>query len=250
MEDANEYKLAEADPSLANFVYCFSCIQNLSRIQEGVIIPNGRVDLSFSKTKDNLFRVLLIGLETKPKILREQDVSAFFAISFNPLAVEYILHQPVADILNNGRTLPDDFWGFGADDLTDFDAFCEKASNKIRSLLPKEIDNRKQKLFELIFSTHGEISVTELSKKVFWSTRQMNEYFNQQFGLSVKAYCNILRFQASLPHIKEGKLYPQLNFHDQSHFIKEIRKLSGASPKELYKNKNSRFLQFLPARRR
>jgi len=97
----------------------------------------------------------------------------------------------------------------------------------------------------LIFDSKGEMSVKELSEKVFWSSRQINQYFNQQFGMSLKAYCNILRFQASLSQIKEGKLFPQLNFYDQSHFIKEIKKHSGVSPKELYKNENSRFLQFL-----
>ena len=80
---------------------------------------------------------------------------------------------------------------------------------------------------------------------MFWSTRQINQYFNHQFGISLKTYCNILRFQASLSHIKEGKLFPQLNYYDQSHFIKEIKKLSGALPKDLFKNKNSRFLQLL-----
>jgi len=111
--------------------------------------------------------------------------------------------------------------------------------------LPGAIDERKRNLFELIFTTNGEISVKELSERIFWSERQINRYFNQQFGLSLKTYCNILRFQASLLHIKQGELYPQLNFADQSHFIKEIKKLSGVSPKELHKNENDRFLQFL-----
>ncbi|WP_197492232.1 helix-turn-helix domain-containing protein [Arachidicoccus ginsenosidimutans] len=141
--------------------------------------------------------------------------------------------------------MPDDFLDFNADDLNDFDAFCTKATQKIQSLLPKEIDERKRKLFELIFATNGELSVKELSEKVYWSARQINQYFNKQFGLSLKAYCNILRFQASLSHIKEGQLFPQLNYYDQSYFIKEIKRLSGASPKELFKNENDRFLQFL-----
>jgi AraC-like DNA-binding protein len=111
--------------------------------------------------------------------------------------------------------------------------------------VPKEIDERKRFLFELILAANGEISIKELSEKVLWSERQINRYFNQQFGLSTKAYCNILRFQASLQHIQEGTLFPQLNFTDQSHFIKEIKKLSGVSPKELFKNQNDRFLQFL-----
>lgn len=185
-----------------------------------------------------------MGLETQPKSANIM-FSAFFAINFNPLSVEYIFQHPIADILNSGKKLPANFWDFTIDDLNDFDEFCTKATRKIQSLLPVAIDERKRKLFELIFTSNGEISVKELSEKIFWSERQINRYFNQQFGLSLKTYCNILRFQASLRHIKHGELYPQLNFADQSHFIKEIKKLSGVSPKELHKNKNDRFLQFL-----
>ena len=243
--NAPQHKLAKPDKSIADFVYCFSSIQNLSDISEGVIIPNGRIDLSFSKTTDGRFRISLLGLESKPKLMPKQNVYSFFAINFNPIAVEYILNLSIADILDSGKILPNNFWGFSVDDLNDFDAFCKKATRIIQSLLPKAIDERKHKLFELIFATNGEIPVKELSEKVFWSARQINQYFNQQFGLSLKAYCSILRSQASLPHIKEGKLFPQLNYYDQSHFIKEIKKLSGASPKELHKNQNSRFLQFL-----
>ncbi|SDK13022.1 Helix-turn-helix domain-containing protein [Pedobacter sp. ok626] len=245
MNDIPIHTLAKPDRSISDFVYCFSSIQNLSEIVEGVIIPNGRIDLSFYKTSDGQFHISLLGLETKPKLTPGQSISAFFAINFNPLAVEYILGHSVADILDKGKSLPNDFWDFSIDSLNDFDAFCEKATQKIQSLLPKDVDERKRKLFALVFETNGEIAVKELSERVAWSSRQINQYFNQQFGISLKVYCNILRFQASLSHIKEGKLFPQLNYYDQSHFIKEIKKLSGASPKELFKNENGRFLQFL-----
>ena len=244
MDNNINFKLIKPDKSLADYVYCFTLLQNLSDNKEAVVIPNGKIDLMFSKTTDNQLRISLLGLETKPKYAR-QEVTNFFSISFNPLAVEYILRLSVADILNSGKVLANDFWDFNVDDLNDFDAFCNKISQKIQSLIPREIDERKRKLFELILIANGETSIKELSEKVIWSERQINRYFNQQFGLSLKAYCNILRFQASLLHIKEGQLLPQLNFTDQSHFIKEIKKLSGVSPKELFKNKNDRFLQFL-----
>jgi AraC-like DNA-binding protein len=245
MNNNFHFKLVRPDKPLADFVYSFSSLQNISEIAEGVIVPNGRIDLIFFRTIDNDFLISLLGLETKPKLMPRQHISTFFAINFNPLAVEYVIHHPVSDILNSGKILMNDFWGFHADDLNDFDMFCEKATLKIQSLLPKEIDERKRTLFERIFASNGEISVKELSEKLFWSERQINQYFNQQFGVSLKAYCNILRFQASLSHIKEGKLFPQLDYYDQSHFIKEIKKFSGVSPKELFKNQNDRFLQFL-----
>ncbi|MEA5460317.1 AraC family transcriptional regulator [Arcicella sp. LKC2W] len=244
MEKNINFKLIKPDKSISDYVYCFSSLQNLSDFNEAVIIPNGRIDLIFSKTKDNLLLVSLLGLETKPKYAK-QEVTNFFSVSFNPLAVEYILNLSVADILNGGKILDENFWDINIDDLNDFDNLCSKVSEKIHSLIPKKNDERKRKLFDLIFESNGEISIKELSKKIVWSERQINRYFNHYFGLSLKAYCNILRFQASLPHIKEGKLLPQLNFTDQSHFIKEVKKLSGVSPKELFKNENDRFLQFL-----
>lgn len=239
------YELLKPEAVLADFVYCFSSLQNLSGFNEGVIIPNGKIDLIFSKTADNQFRVMLMGLETKPKPMPKQVISTFFAISFNPLALEYVLRQSIAGFVDSGKELPDDFWGFTIADLNDFEAFCDKASQKLKSLLPKGIDERKRKLFGLIFETDGEMPIRELSEKVSWSERQINRYFNQQLGISLKTYCKILRFQASLFHIQKGELSPQLNFTDQSHFIKEIKKLSGVSPKELFKNQNDRFLQFL-----
>ncbi len=80
------------------------------------------------------------------------------------------------------------------------------------TLIKPNIDIRKRKLFELIYSSKGSISVKELSEKVFWTSRQINRYFNQRFGISLKAYCNILRFRESLHHIKEGELFPEIKF--------------------------------------
>lgn len=245
MSNSLEYHLIKPDEALRDFVYCFSSLQNLSDFSGGIIVPNGKIDLLFCKTTGDIFQIILMGLETKPKAMPKRDIEIFFAISFNPLALEYVFGESIADLINSGKELPPDFWGFNILDLNNFTAFCEKASQKIISLLPVKIDERKRKLFDLIFSSNGEISIKELSEKISWSERQINRYFNKQLGLSLKAYCNILRFQASLPYIKEGKLVPQLNYTDQSHFIKEIKKLSGVSPKELFKNQNDRFLQFL-----
>ena len=244
MNNNFHFKIVRPDKPLADFVYSFSSLQNISDIAEGVIVPNGRIDLIFFRTTDNQFLISLLGLETKPKLMPRQHISTFFAINFNPLAVEYVLHQSIADILNTGRILMNNFWGFNADDLNDFDKFCEKATQKIQSLLPKEIDERKRTLFEWIFASNGEISIKEFSEKLFWGERQINQYFNQQFGLSLKAYCNILRFQASLSHIKEGKLFPQLDYYDQSHFIKEIKNSPAFHPKSCSKIKTTVFYNF------
>lgn len=245
MDNDFEYKLIKPDKSLADFVESFWLLQNHSNTnKEVVILPDGRIDLTFFQSAKEPFRIILSGIETHSDKAIFATKTTMFAISLKLLATEYILRNTISNLLDNAKFLPVNFWNFNATDLQDFGLFCKKASQKIKSLLPKEIDNRKRKLFDLIYSSNGALTINELSEKVFWSSRQINRYFNQQFGLSLKAYCNILRFRDSFNHIKDGKLFPQQNFADQSHFIKEVKKLSGVSPKELKRNQNDRFIQF------
>lgn len=215
---------------------------NSDEVKEVVIVPDGRVDLFFIRSGSEPFRVIQVGLETGPdqRIIPPQTLA--YTISFKPLAVEYILHTSIADIVNIAKELPGDLWGFIPGALENFDVFYAKATEQIISLLPKEVDNRKLELFRLIYASNGEMPVHELSEKVFWSSRQINRYFTQQFGLSLKAFCTILRFRKSLEHIAEGVLFPELNFTDQAHFIKEIKKYAGVVPKDLAKNANDRFI--------
>lgn len=244
MDNDLAYKLVKPDKSISGFVESFWYLHNQSdKDKETIGLPDGLIDLFLVQSPAAAFHIVLIGAGTEP---HEQGIikahSLRFAISFKLPAVEYLLQQPVADIVNSGRLLPTDFWGFNSGDLDDFDAFCQKATQKIRSLIPTETDSRKQQLFDLIYASKGSVTVKELSEKVFWSSRQINRYFNQQFGISLKTYCKILRFRASLDHIAGGKLFPEENFADQTHFIREIKKFSGVVPKELLKNKNDRFI--------
>jgi AraC-like DNA-binding protein len=243
MDNGFSLKFIKPDGSIAGFVESIGMFHNASdKAKEVVVIPDGRVDLFFWKPAGEAFQILLMGLETASEQRSVLPHTKAFVISFKPLAVEYILHTSIAGILNSAKNMPLDLWNFNAGDLDDFDVFYNKASAKIRSLLPKEIDGRKQKLFELAYSSNGEMSVSELSEKASWSSRQINRYFSQQLGLSLKTYCNILRFRASLDHVAQGKLFPELNFTDQTHFIKAIKKFAGVVPKELSKNENDRFL--------
>ncbi|MCQ9640923.1 AraC family transcriptional regulator [Chryseobacterium sp. WG14] len=237
------YNFIEPDQAIADFVENLGTFQNLSgEPKEVVIIPDGRVDLFFMQSPAEPFCVTLLGLETYPEQREIPSKTTAFVVSFKPIAVEYILNTSIADVLNKGKVLSDDFWDFKAEDLYDFKLCCKKATQKIKELLPEKADERKRKLFELMHLSKGEMSVKDLSEKTAWSSRQINRYFTKQLGLSLKAYSTILRFRTSLEHIAQGKLFPELNYTDQNHFIKEIKKFSGVAPKELSKNKNDRFV--------
>jgi len=238
------YQLIKPDDSLADYVESFWLLQNKSTIAKDVVIlPDGRIDLFFSRSASEPFHVTLLGISTHPEQAEIASGTIIFAISLKPLGAELLSGEPVAGIINSGKRMPDGFWEFEEKDLEDFELFCEKASSRIKQLLPEKIDERKKNLFDRIYASNGAVTIKELSDKLFWTNRQLNRWFSPQFGLPLKAYCTIIRFRASFHHIKEGKLYPQQDYADQSHFIKEIKKLSGVLPKELNKNKNGRFIQ-------
>jgi AraC-like DNA-binding protein len=238
-----QYEIIQPDLSLSEFVESFWMITNhYDAEHEIVFLPDGRFDIIFSYSSNEPYNIMQMGLGSHPEQNSIPPKIVMFAVSFKLLAIEYLLNLKAASLLNDAQSLPVDFWGITKSDLNDFENFCKKISAKMLTLIKPDIDSRKQKLFELIYSSNGSLSVKELSEKVYWSSRQINRYFNEQFGISLKAYCNILRFRASLPHIKEGKLYPEQNFTDQTQFIKEIKKFSGVVPKELSKNQNDRFI--------
>ncbi|WP_145855070.1 helix-turn-helix domain-containing protein [Pedobacter suwonensis] len=166
-----------------------------------------------------------------------------FAISFYPIAAEYVFKASFAELQNTRKILPADYWGFSKDDLDDFQTFQQKAVNIVSSLLQEDIDDRKIKLFESIYAARGEITVKALQEKIYWSSRQMNRYFNKWFGITLKSYLNIIRFSNSLKQLKNGDFYPQLGYADQSHFIREVKKFAGVKPFILNKNENDRFIQ-------
>ncbi|MXV13858.1 helix-turn-helix domain-containing protein [Hufsiella ginkgonis] len=240
---AAQSRFIKPPPPLSAFVDFFWMIENPSpEAQDVVVLPDGRIDILFSVSPAEPYGVMLMGLGNRPSQNTILPGSKTFAISFNLSAAVYLPGAGIASTLNTVTSLADDFWGITAADMDNFEHFCQKVSHKMGTMIASRADERKIRLFRLIYAENGAMSVNALAEKVAWNSRQINRYFNKQFGLSLKEYCTILRFRASFAHLKEGKLYPRQDYTDQAHFIKEIKKFSGVVPKELSRNENDRFI--------
>ncbi|MGK4569043.1 hypothetical protein [Flavobacterium sp. 3HN19-14] len=150
MNDDFQFKFITPENEIADFTESIGMFQNSSdEAKEIVIVPDGRIDLFFWKVGQEPWQVILIGLETFPEQRSVPPKTTAFTISFRPLAVEYILKNSIAGIINTAKILPDDFWGFNEQDFTDFETFSAKAAQKITSLLPTAIDERKTKTLQI-----------------------------------------------------------------------------------------------------
>jgi AraC-like DNA-binding protein len=240
-----EHKIVKPCPALSPYVeHIWMLVNHSETAQEVSVLPDGKVDILFSYLETGVFQTKIISLDRTTRTVIINPKSTTFGISLKLLGVEYLLDKSISKSLKETPTFLIEFLDIKDGDLSNFECFHNKITYKITKLLNFNVDPRKEKLFDLIYTSNGAMTVKELSEKVFWTSRQINRYFNQNFGISLKAYCTILRFKASVIDIKDGNLYPQQNFADQAHFIKDINRFSGVAPKELSKNKNDRFIQF------
>lgn len=240
------YQEFQPDLLLDNFVKSYWWFDNSTPGQlDFTILPDGCFDLiiSFNDYKQN--EISLTGLWTKQVEVSIEPNTQLFGIRFKLLAVDYVLQQNIASFCDSEQVKSNDFWQIDTIPFDDLNKATEELNKIILSALGSKqgIDGRKQKLFNLLYQTNGEQTVEQYSQQVCWTSRQINRYFKERFGLPLKAYCKILRCHASYKHIKDGKLYPELNYFDQSHFIKDLKKHTGNNPTELFENKNDRFLQ-------
>ena len=91
----------------------------------------------------------------------------------------------------------------------------------------------------LIFRKNGYLN-TEKELQTGLSPRQLRRVFNFYIGTTAKSFSNVVRFQyilnakPSKQSLKENKLYFDVGFHDQAHFIKNFKTFYGITPSEAF----------------
>ncbi|HRQ29523.1 MAG TPA: helix-turn-helix domain-containing protein [Saprospiraceae bacterium] len=243
------YREKKTTGFIGNFVQCFWEYTNADQVTEHTILPDGYFDLIAVFQNNQLQFIKLTGTWTAPVNIIIPENTRIFAIRFKLLATEYLFRQEIKSIRDTARALPADFWQIQTYQSHEFDRFVADVSFHLDHCLKhlREIDNRKLELFALIYEQRVD-SVAEIADRVFWSSRQINRYFNAQFGFPLKLFLKIVRCQTTYKDISNGSLYPANNYYDQAHFIKDVKKITGSTPKELFKNKNDRFLQLSNAK--
>ena len=230
---------------ISKFIKNFWKFENTKKESRYEILPDGCFDLIFEIRNEQVSEALITGVWTKQIEISIPKNTKLIGVRFKLIAAEYIFKQSIKNLKNTKTVFPTNFLGAENLLIDDFEKFTSSLSQKIQYGLKnlKEIDSRKLKLFQILYEQKGEITVEELSRRIFWNSRQINRYFNKQFGFSLKTFSNILKCNSSFHQIANGKLFPEKQYYDQAHFIKEMKRYTGATPKELYHNKNDRFLQ-------
>lgn len=204
-------------------------------------LPDGCFELVISYQQDELQSVRLFGILAQAfdqVVMPAGELK--FGIRLWPLGKEYYIDK---------RLPLERFADFSQNRSGNLDEqllnFARNVSDDILKTVQFEhIEQWKWRLFQLLGESSGMMNVATIAEKCFWTARQLNRYVQKLLGVSLKSYSNILKCHAAYRIIKGGELHPDTGFYDQSHFIREIKKHTGATPKVLLRNKGHRYLQF------
>jgi len=90
----------------------------------------------------------------------------------------------------------------------------------------------------------GQITVPQLLQACNISERQLERRFNTVVGIPPKLYIRVIRFREALRLMRQKQFNKlsdiafELNYADQSHFIRDIREFSGYAPRSLSQEVN------------
>jgi AraC-like DNA-binding protein len=106
----------------------------------------------------------------------------------------------------------------------------------------KPVDKGDLQLIKTIVITimqhRGQITASELSKRLFLTGKSLERTCAALIGISPKQFIRIVRFQEVINGFtkKDNKLLSEIScengYFDQAHFIKDFKALSGFTPKE------------------
>jgi AraC-like DNA-binding protein len=100
-------------------------------------------------------------------------------------------------------------------------------------------DKLVEESLHLIHQNITFIDVRHLLKRLAISERQFERRFSQTVGIAPQAYIRVKRFNEAIrlmktrQYVKLTDIAYALNFHDQSHFIRDVKALSGLTPRSI-----------------
>lgn len=188
-----------------------------------------------------LHRFGITGLQTTSRMFSGNTYSSTVLIYFKPHGLRKFLNASPRDVqglsvgMNNFcsqstlATLYDQIDSMPAQAVAVVDQFlCQ--------LFREDVDDDllvKQSL-NSILKSHGSLKVEEISREVFLSPRHFERRFSEHIGMTPKQFASIVRFQEALRRLRRIQNLTEvafsLGYHDQSHFIKDFKRISGSSP--------------------
>lgn len=211
------------------------------------VIPDACIDILFWKN-DGKIITKIAGTRLEKGEADAELNGEYFGVRFMPGINPVNESLPLYEIVNNE-------WDF-EDLLTSHDEkerllegmfFADSFDEKIKVFMSyylKHYDNQIEDIHSLkynlrheIIKSNGDLKLSDLSSITGYSERYLNKKIHEDFGMSPKNLIRFIRFQKAIGNLTDTidcinciNIALESGYYDQSHFIKDFKKLSGLTP--------------------
>lgn len=235
--------------SLQPYIYCYWQLKTSQPLQHAFsyrVVADGCIDIFFEMSR--LDESFVMGFCRKFTEFPLEPEFNYVGVRFLPAMFPYLFSIDASELSNRFQPLNDvtprvalfikDY--LHPEDSMDkvigvFNTYFNNQFLNIRH----ETDARFFKALQHILSRQGVLSV-QSDIDTGLSSRQIRRLFNFYVGDSPKIFAKVVRFQnilrakPSLQSLRENKLFYDVGYYDQAHFIKEFRNFYGVTPSKAF----------------
>lgn len=219
-------------------------VNTLSLQNNFLSVFNGN-EFTFQFLKNKKPSIGIIGGFTKPLFGEMNGRIKALSIVFKPTGINFFCDKSFDVIVSNGfNYFP--YWDERIIELEEL-LYCYDTSEITKKLdailLSFYRPFKNDILFEtlsLLHDNYADYTVSKLEETLKVNRKTLLRQFKKHIGFSVTDYRRVLRFRDVIDRhsaMDENltRLAYETCFSDQSHFIKDVRKLTGDNPKKLFK---------------
>jgi len=233
------------DVNLRNFIYCYWQLHTKTPLSEQFnyrVVSDGCIDIYFEL--NNPYENYVMGFCEKFTEFPLENMFNYVGVRFLPTMFPQIFKVSAAELSNRYEHL-----SLVVPHFSEFISNCFYDTLKqeeikvlfdeyfIKQLAKNEFNNdpRLYKSLEFILKNNGMLEV-EKDLDMGISARQLRRIFEFYIGDTAKTFSKVVRFQnllrakPSTQSLQHDKLFFDLGYYDQSHFIKEFKNFFGTTP--------------------
>ena len=243
------YREILPDDKFLNIIYCYWELKTKESLQDPFtyrVVADGCIDIFFQL--DNPSENFVMGFCKKYTEFPLNNSFHYIGIRFLPTMFPALFKVDAKELSNHFERLElvvNETSKFITDNFSvkdDFAAIKSKLDNYFIGLVKNantDLDSRFQNALNIILKNFGVVNVqTDLD--IGLSQRQLRRYFEYYVGDTAKTFSQVVRFQnilnakPSTQSLRQNKIFFDLGYYDQAHFIKEFKNFYGVTPSKAF----------------
>ncbi|MCF2442841.1 helix-turn-helix domain-containing protein [Dyadobacter sp. CY345] len=234
---------------LQNFIYCYWHLKSTQALSEPFnyrVVADGCIDIFFEL--NNPQESFVMGFSKKFTEFPLGNSFNYFGIRFLPAAFPQLFKIDASEISDRFENLDLIVPGtslfirqkfYSVNNALDIKNQLDQHFLKIQTQSQLIADHRLFRAINLIIKNSGSITI-EKDLDTGLSPRQLRRLFEFYIGDSAKTFSKIVRFQSLLnsrptaQSIRQEKLFFDMGYFDQAHFIKDFKTFYGITPSQAF----------------